>query len=109
MKGAAADDIAGLSSREAVTFPEESSSWALASCMNCHPDRSEATWRGPAVDSSSIRCKWKRPFPYHPEQLTCRQQVESEMNGDRLALSQQIIKGAPYLARFSRDVGYREP
>jgi hypothetical protein len=47
--------------------------------------------------------------PYHPEQLTCLCQVTSEMNGARLGLFQQLMKGAPYLARFSRDVGYREP
>ena len=45
---------------------------------------------------------------FHPEQLTCLWQVKEEMNVDRLSLSQQLIKGAPYLARFWRDVD-REP
>ena len=59
---------------------------------------------------TASRCTWKhRPTLCHPEQLTCLWQVKSEMNGDGLALSRQLIKGAPYLARFSRDVGYRGP
>jgi hypothetical protein len=57
---------------------------------------------------SAIALKGDAAHPLYPEQLTWLCQVKGEMNGARLALSQQLMKGATYLARFSRDVGYRE-
>jgi hypothetical protein len=78
--------------------------------QNCHPDRSVAKWRDLLFSSplSNPEGSAALPFVIPRSGLACGK-LKEEMNIDRLALSQQPVRGAPYLARFWRDVGYRGP